>query len=317
MKHTNLVNHKIAVAGASGFVGSYLTKFLRFYSNEVFELVRTVADKPISPEEIEIGDILKRNTYRGVFEGIDTVIYTIGRTHHTNEDDADFEVIYKEINCDAMIRMAKAAQSQGIKRFIFLSSLKAIGDNTVEHTPFSKDSIPEPNGPYGRSKLIAERELLELSSSTGLEVVIIRPPLIYGPGVKGNLRSIINAARLKIPLPLRWVSKNSRSMVSLENLCLLIKECIVNPEAANNTFFVKDQLDLSTVEIVRLLTKNEGLNPILFPFPESLMRLLFFMINKPWISERLFGDLTVDDAFTRETLDWSPNKNQDEMVNNK
>ena len=311
----NGINNRIAVVGASGFVGSYLTRFLRFHSGDVVEMVRDAGGKTIRENVVEIGNITGKNTYKGVFDQINTVVYTIARTHQSGEDHPDFDAIYKEINCDAMIRMAKAARSQGVKRFIFLSSIKAVGEDTVGRSSFSHDSIPAPMGPYGRSKLIAEKELLMLGDSIGLDVVIIRPPLIYGPGVKGNLLSLIRAARFNIPLPFKWASKNRRSLVSLENLCSLIKECAVNPAAVKNTFFVKDQLDLATVDIIRLLSKNEGLNVILFPCPENLLRMTFFMLRKSSLSERLFGDLTVDDVFTKETLGWSPTESRGVMNN--
>lgn len=305
MKYSSMVNHKIAVVGASGFVGTYLTQFLRNHFTDVFEFSRNAGDRPKLSNIIEIGDILSRNDYTGMFEEIETVVYTIGRAHVANEEHLDFELIYKKINCDAMIRIAKAAQSQGVKRFIFLSSLKAIGEGTSDR-PFSNKSIPEPEGPYGKSKLMAEKALLDLSDSTGLEVVIIRPPLIHGPGVKGNLRSIQLAIRKRVPLPLKCVSKNSRSLVSLENLSSLLKECVLNPAAKNNIFLVKDEHDLSTVEIVKMLAQEEDIKPLLIPFPESLLRLFFFLVGKPWLSHRLFNNLTVDDTYTRQILDWSP-----------
>ena len=306
MELRNLSNHRVAVVGASGFVGSYLTRFLCAHSTDVVEIVRNVGDKKDLENVVEIGDITCINTYKGVFDEVNTVVYTIARTHQSGEDDPRFDSIYKEINCDAMIRMARAAHSQGVKRFIFLSSIKAIGEDTGGNISLSSESTPNPEGPYGKSKLIAEKELLALGESIGLEVVIIRPPLIYGPGVKGNLLSIIKAARFHIPLPFKSASKNRRSLVSLENLCSLIKECVTNPAAAGNAFFVKDQLDLSTVEIVRLLTKNEGLDPMLFPVPEQFLRFLLFLLGKRSLSQRLFGNLIVDDTFTKKTLGWNP-----------
>ena len=186
MKCANLANNRIAVIGASGFVGAYLTQYLRSHSADVLEMVRDSGGKASDENVVEIGDIRSNKLYKGVFDQIDTVVYTVARTHRSGEDHSDFDAIYKEINCDAMIRMAQAAYSQCVKRFIFLSSIKVIAEVTARHESFSNESVSKPQGPYGRSKLIAENELLKLADSTDLEVVIIRPPLIYGPGVKGN-----------------------------------------------------------------------------------------------------------------------------------
>jgi UDP-glucose 4-epimerase len=299
------LSNRIAVVGASGFVGSYLVAYLRYHSDDVVEMVRDGGGRSDEENVVEIGDITSQNTYEGVFDQIHTVVYTIARTHQTGEDHQKFDAIYKEVNCDAMIRMAKAACSQGVRRFIFLSSVKALGEETNAGSVYSHVSIPAPQGPYGRSKLIAEKELLTLSDARGLEVVIIRPPLIYGPGVKGNLLALIKAAKYKIPLPLKWANKNRRSLVSLENLSSLIRECIVNPAAVNQIFFVKDRKDLSTTDIIRKLSKSEGFNVTLLPCPEWLIRAMFFLVRKSNLSNRIFGDLTVDDTFTKKTLSWS------------
>jgi UDP-glucose 4-epimerase len=306
MTASKLEYQKVAVVGASGFVGVYLTNLLFKDGFLVSPMVRKVVSASSSPLVIEIGDVLSRKNYDGIFEGITTIVYTIARTHQTNEENADFEHIYKEINCDAMIRLAEASRAQGVKRFIFLSSLKALGEETSRDEPLRYNSTPQPEGPYGRSKLIAENMLLELGRSTGLEVVIIRPPLIHGQGVKGNLDTLLRMIKLGLPLPFSRMSVNRRSLVSLENLCALIKECVINPAAKNQVFMVKDQENLSTVGIIRLLSKSSGVTPVLFPVPRFVLRWSFILIGKRGMLQRLLGDLTIDDEYTRSTLNWRP-----------
>ena len=299
-------NKKIAVVGSSGFVGRYLTGSLHRDGFNVTGMVRKISRQSFPYPEIEIGDVLNANLYDGVFQGIDTVIYTIARTHQINEKGKELEILYNKINCDAMISLAKAAQSDGVKRFIFLSSLKVLGESNFKGQPFSHSSIPRPQGPYGNSKLKAEKCLTELSRVTGLEVVIIRPPLIYGPGVKGNLGTLVRALRLRMPLPFSTLSQNRRSLVSIENLCNLIRECIINPAAPGEIFLVKDQEDISTLGVINLLSKEIGIKPVLFPMPDPILQGLLFLLGKKAMAHRLMGDLIVDDKYTKDKLDWAP-----------
>lgn len=299
---------KVAVVGSAGFVGRHLTGLLYKDGFNVTGMVRKLSRQSLSHPEIEIGDVLKANLYEGVFKDVDTIVYTIARTHQVNEEGADLECVYNKINCDAMISLAKAAQSQGVKRFIFLSSLKVLGENNFIGQPFSHSSVPRPQGPYGTSKLKAEKCLIDLSRLTGLEVVIIRPPLIYGPGVKGNLATLTRALRLCMPLPFSKLSQNRRSLVSIENLCDLIRECIINPAAQGEIFLVKDQEDFSTLGIVRLLSKEIGIKPVLFPMPGPILQGLLFLLGKKSMAHRLMGDLTVDDEYTKNKLGWAPQR---------
>ena len=299
-------SQKIAVIGSSGFVGSYLTSLLKKDGLNVISMVRNLSSESLVSSTIEIGDVLSGKKYEGVFDEITTVVYTVARTHRGNEEGSNFEQIYNEINCHAMIRVAKAAHRQGVKRFIFLSSLKALGEQTSSGLPFYYNSAPKPSGSYGTSKLLAENELIKLGRSIGLEVVIIRPPLIHGPGVKGNLDYLLRAVKLRIPLPFKRLSLNRRSLVSLENLCSLIKECILNPAAKNQIFMVKDKSDRSTADIVRMLAKDAGVKPILFPLPGFILHLAFFLIGKNEMWQRLVSDLRVNDVHTLTTLGWSP-----------
>ena len=202
--------------------------------------------------------------------------------------------------------IATAASKQGVKRFIFLSSIKAVGDSFTAEGVISLSSPCSPNCVYGISKLRAEKRLLQLSNETDLEVVIIRPPLIYGPGAKGNLAAIVRAAKNKIPLPLKGINNNRRSVVSLANLASLIHMCCFSSAAPAEIFFVKDREDQSTVEIIREACKSEGVNPILFWVPVPLLKFAFYVLRKPAVSNRLLGDLCFDDSKTRQKLGWQP-----------
>lgn len=305
---SEICEEKIAIIGASGFVGKHLTKTLINGGFNVVPMVRKIKNVPLDYHPFEIGDILKRKNYEGVFHGITSIVFTVARTHHLNEDGVEFDDIYKRMNCDVMLRVARSAYAQGVKRFIFLSSVKVLGEASSVNAPLKYNTEPKPEGPYGRSKLIAENMLLEFASIRDFDVVIIRPPLIYGPGVKGNLKQILRALRMRIPLPFLRISKNRRSMVSLQNLCSLITECIINPSARNQIFMVKDSKDYSTCAIVKLVARNEGIKPILFPLPQLIIHILFISLKRRNLLGRLMGDLVVDDKHTRETLSWQPSE---------
>lgn len=306
MISNNDTNIKIAIVGASGFVGSYIFKYLK---NKNYDVVPMVRKNYGDSQLIEIGDISERSDFSGIFNNIDVLIYTIARTHQVNQIDKSHLDAYKEINCNAMIRVAQSAKEQGVKRIIFLSSLKVLGEETSNNTAFRYNSTPNPSDAYGISKYEGEKMLLKESANSDFEVVIIRPPLIHGHGVKGNLASISKVIKLRIPIPLKGIKHNQRSLVSISNLSSLINACITDPNAKNKILMVKDKTDYSTLDIVTLMSKYLKIKPILIYLPPLFVKSLLYILGKSHMAKRLLGNLKVDDKYTQDTLNWRPADN--------
>jgi len=215
--------------------------------------------------------------------------------------------LFKVINVDLTIDLAEQAALTGVKRFIFLSSIKVNGEKTKKNSAFKFDDNPSPQDAYAISKWKAEKSLKEISKKTGLEIVIIRPPLVYGPGVKGNFLNILQLAKLGIPLPLGKI-ENYRSFLALDNLVDLIICCIAHPRAAGKTFLASDCDDISFKDLLKILSNLMNKNVYLFPFPICLLKLIFFIMGKSSQMERLFNSLQVDTSYTCQQLRWKPEK---------
>jgi nucleoside-diphosphate-sugar epimerase len=203
------------------------------------------------------------------------------------------------------IQLGRQAVELGVRRFVFVSSIKVNGEQTLPGQPFRADSTPAPVDSYGFSKHEAERELIRLGSDTGLEVVIVRPPLVYGPGVKANFASMVRWVALGIPLPLGAVH-NARSMVALDNLVDLLVTCLKHPAAAGQTFLVSDGEDVSTSELLRRTAQAMGKKACLFPVPARMLELGAALLGKRAVAQRLCGSLQVDMEKTRKLLNWTP-----------
>jgi UDP-glucose 4-epimerase len=232
-------------------------------------------------------------------------VHMAARTHVMDETSKDPLQEYRSINTFATLNLAKQAAKNGVKRFIFISSIKVLGDKTERGRPFTNDCPFNPQDPYSVSKAEAEIGLLKLAKETNMEVVIIRPPLIYGKGVKGNFAKLLKLTTLPILLPLGSI-KNKRSLVSIENLVSLITTCLVHPNAANEVFLVSDDCDMSTPELLDLIAKTGGYNSGLFKFSVNMLRLLLRCVGKIGIYERLCGSLQVNITHTKNQLGWAP-----------
>jgi len=219
---------------------------------------------------------------------------------------------FRRINVDGTNNLARQAAAAGVQRFVFLSSIKVNGESSQLNKPFTASDTPKPNDPYGISKLEAEKALLHIASETGLEVVIIRPPLVYGPGVEANFGSMMRWLDRGIPLPLGSVTHNRRSMVAIDNLIDLIVTCLSHPAAANQTFLVSDGEDLSTADLLRRMGKALGKPARLFGVPAEALRLGAVMLGKQSMYQRLCGSLQVDIGRTKRLLDWTPPVSVDE-----
>ena len=212
---------------------------------------------------------------------------------------------FRRINVAGTLNLARQAVAAGVRRFVFISSIKVNGEETRPGCPFTAADVPAPQDPYGLSKMEAEQGLLEISRQTGLEVVIIRPPLIYGPGVKANFRSMMKWLSKQIPLPFGSIS-NYRSLVSRDNLVDLILTCMTHPGAVNQIVLVSDGEDMSTTQLLTRMAGALGVQSRLFPFPTSVLSLCAAAVGKRPVAQRLLGSLQVDISKTREMLGWTP-----------
>lgn len=295
---------KILLTGATGFVGEALTPAL----TEHYDVVCVHRNKPKinnsdSISHYVVGNYNESTDFTHALDGIDTVVHVAARAHVLKEKSRDPQVLYNKINRDATINLAKQAAASGVRRFIFISSIKVFGESSEK--PLQSFDKPLPEDPYGRSKLEAELGLQKVSIDTGMEFVIIRPPLIYGKNVRANFGILLKLARKNLPLPLGSV-KNQRSIVSLHNLVDLILCCVEHPKAANEIFLVSDGKPVSTSDLLRKVTIAAGNRPRLFPFPVSILRLLASLVGKRSMLEKLTGNLCVDISHTERTLSWKP-----------
>lgn len=293
---------KLLLTGPTGFLGSALLKRLNNYN--VMAVGRSKPDF-ISEEKFNYGHINGDTNYNSVLNNIDVIIHTAARVHIMNDKSKNPLSEFREINTYGTLNLAEQAAQKGVKRFIFLSSIKVNGEITDLGKTFQHSDKPNPTDPYSISKYEAEEGLKEISRKTGMETVIIRPPLIYGPGVKGNFSSMINWLKKGVPLPFKLLH-NKRSLVSLVNLIDLIITCIEHPDAANQVFLVSDGKDISTAELLQRISIALGKPALLLPVPSFLIQGAATIVGKKEISRRLCGSLQVDIAHTCKTLGWYP-----------
>ncbi len=294
------MSNKIILTGASGFVGSEIKN--KIPKEKLILLGRRNSDEQY---EFVFSNLDKDWQYSNVFENVACVIHCAARAHIMHDEIDNSYDLYHQINVDGTLNLAKQAAINGVKRFIYISSIKVNGESTAKAAKFTERSIPSPEDAYGLSKLTAENRLRELSINSGMEVVIIRPPLVYGPGVKANFASMMGLLSKGLPLPLGAV-KNKRSMVALDNLVDLIITCIDHPKAANQTFLVSDDQDVSTTELLQKMAHAFGKKARLIPIPMSWIQGAASLLGKKAVADRLCGSLQVDITHTKETLGWKP-----------
>lgn len=297
----------IVLTGATGFVGSAILERLgQDQSRKLRACVRDPNAFGASGfEAVGVPAISADTDWQANLQDAEVVIHAAARVHVMKEPAADPLAEYRKVNVDGTLNLARQAAEAGVKRFIFISSIKVNGEGTTLGNRYRHDDTPAPEDAYGQSKALAETGLKEIAGETGLEVVIIRPPLVYGPGVKANFAAMMKLARKNLPLPLGAVH-NKRSLVALDNLVDLIVTCIDHPQAANETFLVSDDHDVSTTELLKLMTRAAGKQPRLLPVPMSVIRLGATVLGKKALADRLCGSLQVDITHTKETLGWAP-----------
>lgn len=259
-----------------------------------------------------VGEVHRNTDWSAALAGSEAVLHLAARVHMTNDREIDPLSAFRRVNLEGTTNLAQQAKDAGVRRFIFVSSVKVNGESTADGHPFSVIDAPAPQDPYGISKMEAEQGLQEIAEHTGMEVVIVRPPLVYGPGVKANFASLMRAVQRGIPLPLASVTHNRRSFVALDNLVDLLITCIDHPAAANQTFLVSDGKDLSTADLLRRLGHAMNKPARLFAVPPSLLQLGANLLGKGDMAQRLLGNLQVDISHTCNTLNWAPPISVDE-----
>lgn len=296
----------LLVTGANGFVGSALCDSLFRHGHSVRGAVRrndVILNSKIS--RVTVGEINSQTDWSAALEGIDVLIHLAARVHVMHETSKDPLEEFRRANVHGTEHLARSAAAHGVKRMVFVSSIKVNGDETSDGTCYTELDVPSPGDSYGISKWEAEQALHRVAQETGLQVVIVRPPLVYGPGVKGNFERILRALIKGMPLPLASVH-NLRSMIYVENLVDALRICAIHPAAAGQTYLLSDRDDISTPSLTRQLALAMGKQARLFPFPVQLLRIAGRLLGKSEQIKRLLGSLQVDSGKIRRELDWQP-----------
>lgn len=298
---------KVLITGVNGFIGNAVYKQLTDTNNiQVIGSVRSLLKEQKNLNQfIEIGDISTNTDWSKAVIGVNTIIHTAARVHIMNDTNVDPLTEFRRINVQGTLNLALQAIAAGVTRFIFISSVKVNGESTNANQPFLPEDAASPLDPYGMSKMEAEQGLFEIAARTGLEVVIIRPPLVYGSGVKANFASLMRAVELRWVLPLGAIH-NKRSLVALDNLVDFIITCTHHPQAAGQVFLVSDGHDLSTTELVRGLAKAADVPARLIPIPTWMLRRVASMIGKGNAANRLCDNLQIDISKSKHLLGWAP-----------
>lgn len=302
------MNDLVLVTGASGFVGRRLVGSLLGAGQAVRAACRspqTFAAGICSAELSLVGDLDAATDWRQAVDGVDAIVHLAARVHVMQERTDDPLAEFRRVNVEGTLALARQAASAGVRRFVFVSSIKVNGEATSLGLPFTADDVPAPSDAYGISKHEAETALMALSMQTGMEVVVIRPVLVYGPGVGANFRSMMRWLKKGIPLPLNAVD-NRRSMVAVDNLVDLITLCLHHPAAVGQVFLASDGDDLSTPELLRRVARALGRRARLFSVPQGLLVFAANILGKGAVAQRLCGSLQADIAKNRRLLGWTP-----------
>jgi nucleoside-diphosphate-sugar epimerase len=296
---------KILITGASGFIGAAVCRQLISENQNVLPVYRNTHSSGLKIENIN-----GSTNWNSALSNITHVIHTAARTHIMRDNVTDPLSEFRKVNVGGTLNLARQAADSGVTRFIFISSVKVNGEQTKTGTAFAEEDVSGSDDPYAISKYEAEEGLRCISSETNMKTVIIRPPLVYGPGVKANYLSLMKLIRTGLPLPFGSIN-NRRSMVSLDNLIDFIIICIAHPEAANQTFLVSDGEDLSVTQLLRRLASAMDMSSLLIPIPSTWLQLGLSIVGMKTIANRLCGSLQVDITKAQTLLGWSPKSSVD------
>jgi nucleoside-diphosphate-sugar epimerase len=291
----------IVLTGANGFVGKSVHAALLGAGKPVRALSRAAG-----PGLMQVGSMTSTMDWRPALKGATCVIHLAARVHTGNDRAHDSRLEFRQVNVDSTLHLASQAAQLGVKRFVFISSIKVNGETTILGRCFRAEDTPQPTDFYARSKLEAEEGLWELAKATGMEIVIIRPPLVYGPNVRANFGNLMEWISRGFPLPLGAVTENRRSLIAVENLTDLIICCTQHPRAANELFLACDGEDLSTTELIRRIGIALGRPARLVSVPTAVLESLASLVGKKQLAQRLLGSLQVDIAKACEVLGWRP-----------
>ena len=311
------VRSKVFVTGANGFIGTELIANLSSASDNVVACCRPGKALSVSRSRtVTVSDINGSTNWTSALQGVASIVHTAARVHVMSDKATNPLEAYRRVNTEGTLNLARQSASLGVRRFVFLSSVKVNGAFTSVHSAFKASDAVEPDGPYGQSKYEAEEGLREISRKTGLEVVIVRAPLVYGSGARANFALLARCLRLGLPLPFKSIVENRRSLVSVENLIDFLSVCLISPRAANRTFMVSDGEDLSTSELLSRMARAMGYKARLFPVPSPLLYGFARILGQQQLADRLLGSLRVDIKPNQELLGWRPPLSVDRGLSN-
>lgn len=296
---------RFLVTGANGFLGSNLCRLLKTREFHVTAVMRNADLSIMADDYVLVADINSSTDWSSALINVDVVFHTAARVHIMDDTASDPLAEFRRINTIGTEYLARSAAANGVKRLVYVSSIKVNGEETFGGRNYSEKNVPAPLDPYGISKWEAEQALHRVAKETGLEVVIVRPPLVYGAGVKGNFAQMIRVVERGIPLPLDSVH-NQRDLVYLGNLVDALITCATHPAAAGQTYLVNDGESISTPQLVRGLAKALGKRCLVLPFPIAMIRLLASLLGKSAAVDRLTQSLVIDSSKIRRELKWQP-----------
>lgn len=295
----------IGITGASGFVGRHLTKELIHRGFTVRAVVRSAGTSEVGAEEVPLGDFTMVSDWEPVLNGLDIVVNLAARVHVMHEIESEPLQAFRTMNVDVTRSVAQAAARANVKRFLYLSSIKVNGESTQSDKPFHASHQPAPEDPYGVSKLEAEITLKDIGAETGLEIAVVRPPLVYGPNVGGNFLRLLKLSTMGVPLPFGSV-RNARAMIAVENLVDAIIHFSTTPIDGWVVALVKDSDSLSTGELLKLMGASSTKPSHILPFPVSVLSGGMRLLGKSAEADRLFGTLEIEISSDPEVQPWSP-----------
>lgn len=301
-----VVNSVVLLTGASGFVGHAVLQFFRQRGGSVRPIFRTADQAWGISDAVVVPSLDASTNWSAALQGVDVVVHAAARAHIMRDEALDPLAEYRRVNVQGTLHLARQAAAAGVRRFVFVSSIKVNGEGTQFGRAFTANDVPAPEDAYGISKAEAEAGLWEIARASGMELTIIRPVLVYGQGVKGNFASMLRWVRRGLPLPLGAVTSNRRSLVALDNLVDFIVLCTQHPQAANQVFLVSDGEDVSTAQLLRNMAAALQRPARLLPVPVGLLRLSAQLLGKRAVAKRLLGSLQVDISKNHELLGWTP-----------
>lgn len=302
------MNKRIFITGVNGFIGKALANRLSHANYSVRGAVRKISLNPVIAaanfDVVAVGDINSKTNWQHVLKNIDVVIHTAARVHMMDDNATDPLAEYREINTKGTLKLLEDAAKAGVKKFIFISSIKVNGEETKD-IPFTEHDSFVPTDPYGLSKWEAEQGIVKQANELGIKYTIIRLPLVYGSGVKANFANLLKLVKSKMPLPFAMI-KNKRSLLYIGNLTAAVLEIIKNPNSDNQTYLLSDNDDVSTAQLVKVIAKAFNIKAILLPVSASLFRLAGRLTRQQKAISRLLGSLQIDSSKIRKDLNWIP-----------